>query len=110
MKTKTTEIETPELWEVCDGAILSNHINQYGNFIMAALVRELTEQDKANLQLMAAAPDLLDALKKLLKYANGYSDAMRKDGRGAEQLGQNSYSTSVAGMAKAAIEFAEKPQ
>ena len=58
---------------------------------------------KANARLIAAAPDLLEALKALLDYANDYSDAMAKEGKGAEQLGTLADSVSVAGMARAAI-------
>ncbi len=58
---------------------------------------------EANAKLIAAAPDLLDALTKLLTYANNYSDAMRGSGHGAEQLGELADSISVAGIARAAI-------
>lgn len=53
------------------------------------------------------AVELLSALKNLLAYANQYSDAMRKIGRGAEHLGEGADSVSVAGMALAAIARAE---
>lgn len=54
--------------------------------------------------LIAAAPELLEALRNLLAYANKYSDTMaEKLGRGAEELGELADSSSVAGMARAAI-------
>ena len=62
------------------------------------------ECNTANGELLAAAPDLLEALENLLSYADGYSDTMRdKLGRGAEGLGTDADSSSVSGMARAAI-------
>lgn len=51
---------------------------------------------------------IIKAFKDLLDYANGYSDAMAKEGRGAEQLGSNVASDSVGGMARAAIKRLEE--
>ena len=63
----------------------------------------LSERKKKE-SLLAAAPDLLEALENLLSYADGYSDTMRdKLGRGAEGLGTDADSSSVSGMARAAI-------
>ena len=53
-------------WRVLDGAILSGKINKYGNWIIAGLDRVRTEEDEANLRLMAAAPELLAACKMAL--------------------------------------------
>lgn len=65
-------------------------------------------QGEANARLIAAAPELLYALKKLLAYADWYSDEMAKrHGNGAEELGTNSPSDSLAGMARRAIMLAE---
>lgn len=61
----------------------------------------------ANCQLCAAAPELLAALKALLAYADAYSEKMLEIGRGAEELGEGADSSSVAGMARAAIAKAE---
>lgn len=57
--------------------------------------------------LIAAAPELLAALKALLAYADAYSEKMLEIGRGAEELGEGADSSSVAGMARAAIAKAE---
>lgn len=53
--------------------------------------------------LIKAAPAMLAALENLLAYANGYSEKLRRIGRGAEELGPDADSASVAGMARAAI-------
>jgi len=55
-----------------------------------------------------AVASLVLACKGLLDYANCYSDQMAKIGRGAEQLGKDADSISVAGMARAAIARAEE--
>lgn len=57
---------TPGPWEVFDGIILCEKINSYGNWYVAGIQREHTKEDKANLRLISAAPDLLEALKDLL--------------------------------------------
>ena len=61
------------------------------------------EEAQANARLIAAAPQLLAALENLLAYANGYSEKLRRIGHGAEELGPDADSASVAGMARAAI-------
>lgn len=55
---------TPGPWKALDGAILSETLNHYGNFVVCDCRRELTPQDVANLRLIAAAPDLLEALEE----------------------------------------------
>jgi hypothetical protein len=59
---------TPAPWKTLDGAIVSDAINDYGNFIVADIRRERTTQDEANLHLIAAAPDMLSALNNALQY------------------------------------------
>lgn len=68
------------------------------------LICRLYEESEGCANLIAAAPELLEALRNLLAYANKYSDTMAaKLGRGAEELGELADSSSVAGMARAAI-------
>ena len=55
-------------------------------------------------------PDLVGALRKLLAYANKYSDSMEEHGFGASELGKNADSTSVAAMARIAINREEQWQ
>ena len=50
-------------WEVSDGAVLSENINAYGNWIICSCDRERTQEDEDNLHLIAAAPELLAACK-----------------------------------------------
>ena len=90
---------TPGPWYAKDGCVASES-DASGKTI--ALV-----PSEANAHLIAAAPELLDALKRLLKYADWYSDEMTKRGRGAEELGDSASSDSVGGMARRAIMIAE---
>ena len=59
-------------WRVMDGAILSDKINDYGNFIVVSCERERTKQDEDNLNLIAMAPKLLESLKALLADIEDY--------------------------------------
>ncbi len=54
-------------WKVMDRAILSDKLNAYGNWIIAECNRELTDEDTANLTLVAACPDLLEEHKAWAK-------------------------------------------
>jgi len=56
-------------WTVCDGAILSEKLNAYGNWIICGLDRARTDEDEANLRLIAAAPELLAACRGMLEWA-----------------------------------------
>ena len=110
---KKTE-HTPGQWVIYDDGrgpessdIIMAHIDG-DNFDICAMSTELpVDERKANAEFIVRAcnahDDLLEALKTLLAYANDYSDAMAKEGKGAEQLGALADSVSVAGMARAAI-------
>jgi hypothetical protein len=58
--------------------IVSEHVNAYGNFIVTIVTRgdeRMTEEDRANARLIAAAPELLEALEyasELIKTARQY--------------------------------------
>jgi hypothetical protein len=56
---------TPGPWQYIDGGILSEKINDYGNFVVASIQRERTPQDESNGRLIAAAPELLEAVAQL---------------------------------------------
>lgn len=60
-------------WKVVDGAIQSEQINEYGNFIVVSYDRERTAQDEANLRVAAASPDMLNAIEKILMSAGYFS-------------------------------------
>lgn len=64
---------TPGPWRVADEQIQCEKPNQYGNFIVVTCQRELTVEDVANLHLIAAAPELLEACRQALnpsEYSN----------------------------------------
>ena len=64
---------------------------------------------QANARLIAAAPEMYEALKALLSHANAYSDFMaEKYGHGDIELGELADSTSIAGRARAALAKAEE--
>jgi hypothetical protein len=56
---------TPGPWRVVDGAILSDQINTYGNWIVAGIERDRTDEDEANLRLIAAAPALYELMSRI---------------------------------------------
>lgn len=59
---------TPGPWEVSplDGEKVRDHRNEVGIAVMSGYYREVDER-QANARLIAAAPDLLAALKELLE-------------------------------------------
>ena len=57
------KMHTPGPWKVLDGAVLSEELNAYGNWIVVSCQRERTPQDEANLRLIASAPAMLEALQ-----------------------------------------------
>lgn len=57
---------TPSPWTASETGIFSEHLNSHGNFYVAALPfpsEEPSEQEKANLRLMAASPEMLKLLQ-----------------------------------------------
>ena len=60
----------------------------------------------ADNHLVAASPELYQALEELLEYANRYSDKMAEIGRGANGLGELADSETPAGRAKRALALA----
>ena len=104
-----TPKHTPGPWDIRRAPMWNDSTKQQNACYCLFNVRVDDEETaNSNARLIAAAPDLLEALKALLDYANDYSDAMAKEGKGAEQLGTLADSVSVAGMARAAIALAEK--
>jgi hypothetical protein len=86
-------------WAHCQATSAHKHSQDAADYC-----GEMYEEAQANSRLIAAAPDLLVALRNLLEYSNTYSDIMARDfGQGAIELGDNADSVSVAGMARAAI-------
>jgi hypothetical protein len=69
-----TTKHTPGPWKTSCKAIQCESLNKYGNWILATCEREGNEEeDAANLRLMAAAPDLLDALQRLTDWAREHT-------------------------------------
>lgn len=58
---------SPGNWYYLDGAVISDKINEYGNFFIAECRRDGPPQDAYNLRLMAASKDMLEALKSVFK-------------------------------------------
>lgn len=80
--TVAPSAHTPGPWKVAnDGQIQCPDLNQYGNWIVAAIQREMTPEDQANARLIAAAPDLLTWAKELLAWED---DVPPPGTRGAE--------------------------
>ena len=60
---------TPGPWKSTVNGIFANELNAHGNFYICRLPfvnEETSEKEKANLALISAAPDLLEALRFLL--------------------------------------------
>jgi len=96
---------TPGPWKISDGAILCQNVNAYGNFHIARFDRgdsDNTGEDLANARLIAAAPELLAALKDTLCLAEAYFDTLPDDGEA-----QDHYMTCVIELARNAIAKAE---
>ncbi len=66
---------TPGPWTTIDGTIVCEHVNSYGNFIIAGIDRVLTPEDKANLTLITSAPELLKACGMALDFMNSSEGA-----------------------------------
>ncbi len=66
---------TPGPWKYLDGVILSKELNDYGNWHVAKIQKGevMTKQDVANAYLIAAAPDLLEALIDVVAMAGSDS-------------------------------------
>lgn len=76
MKTQ----HTPGPWTVTETGIFSQHLNGHGNFYIAALPfpsEPPTKTEAANLALIAAAPELLQALKDAKHYLEIHADDPR---------------------------------
>jgi hypothetical protein len=69
-------MHTPGPWKTLKDhdreTVVSEKVNKYGNFIVTIVTRgdnEMTNEDRDNALLIAAAPELLTALEKLLGFA-----------------------------------------
>jgi hypothetical protein len=94
---------TPGPWTASEMGVISDKITSHGNFYVCGVINADNEEDKANMKLIAAAPDLLAALQRLLQAADEYSDHMTRFGRGASGMGALADSASPSGQARAAI-------
>lgn len=55
-------MHTKELWDVIDGAIITEILNDYGNYVVVEIKRELTAQDQDNLERIVADHNALSGL------------------------------------------------
>ena len=55
-------------WHVADDQVLSDGLNDYGNWYVCGIKRDLTTQDRANLTLIAAAPEMAGLLRLVADY------------------------------------------
>lgn len=101
---------TPGPWSVADEQILSDTLNEYGNFNVCVFKRygDLTAQDKANMRLIAAAPDLLAALKRVSLRAGLANDIQHSGETVPAEVWSELYQ--VTNEARAAIAKAEGNQ
>jgi hypothetical protein len=62
---------SPLPWRLLDGAILSENVNDYGNFIIVESPRryadETTEQDRRNMELIVRSVNHAEALAEALR-------------------------------------------
>jgi hypothetical protein len=93
-------------WKVSDGAVLSDKLNAYGNWIVVSCERERTEEDEANLKLIAASPDMLAALKEAVKTLEATCKARKPEANGGLGLA-NPDEIVTLHIARAAIAKAE---
>lgn len=83
--TTTQPTHTPGPWTAAECGVYSTHISSHGNFYVAALPfpnEEVTPTDKANLALIAAAPDLryqLDESVAMIERLRGWIKALADD-------------------------------
>lgn len=109
----STAAHTPGPWENIDNmnetgdiSILCGKVNAYGNYHVASIsrgpVEHLTEEDKANARLIAAAPELLEALESFLR-----CPSVGSDGPGTSTLRVMDYNLKAA---RAAIAKATTPE
>jgi len=54
---------TPGPWMAAEMGVIANGLTTHGNFYVCSLIDPNNEEDKANARLIAAAPDMLEALK-----------------------------------------------
>ena len=74
---------TPGPWKSTDNGIFANELNAHGNFYICRLPfvnEETSEKERANLALISAAPDLLDALEALMQRAVKDAERYAPDG------------------------------
>ncbi len=57
--TKTEHTKGP--WKACEHGVIADTITSHGNFYVASAIDPENAEDKANMLLLAAAPDLLAA-------------------------------------------------
>lgn len=78
---------TPGPWQVCKFQYMHEVIDYSGKRVIARLPDGYTDEDKANACLIAAAPDLLNALLALRDACSGSDDVQEAHEQFDEFLG-----------------------
>ena len=59
MTTTIKATHTPGPWKPVEAGVLAENLTSYGNWYVCAIIDPDNEEHKANMRLIAAAPDLL---------------------------------------------------
>ncbi len=73
--TKTEHTKGP--WKACEHGVIADTMTSHGNFYVASAIDPDNAEDKANMQLISACPELLAVVERLLYKVNGLNATER---------------------------------
>ena len=76
-----TTNHTPGPWAAVEHGVICEKCTSHGNFYVCGLIDPDNDEDKANARLIAAAPELLEALKSVLEIGAGGVIERRETGK-----------------------------